>query len=1209
MINNFIFIDDRFIDNHIKLSITDNVIWFSSIHSKKTVQDFIKNENQFRKNTRLYSWIKSINEITSKHNDWITFEDNQCSIKISFFMKSSINIVRDLGFKIIEPKAPIEVKVDELGGLNNSEFEFRYTVNHLNNEIHNLSFLPFILSEGDLYFVPRKLKSIIQIIKRYQKQNRPNDENINSRLYLDLLRKYASRVTDDENTIIIRFSDYLGKRTIISPKQFSFKVNHNDQYYYVDPYFGDEEPEFNDLFLKEYKQFSVIQSHYTINPRNNEQIDIVLTSSVKDNLKYLKKKNRFNSKKELDSFLKEPQRFFPYPDGIIDNLSSRIIGIGLYKNLVAEKKESYFTGYVSEIQLIDINNQIHTILIDSEIKEQINEELKKAQELNSPTIELKNIIYPLEEHNLVELSKVSKELNCTEQTNQSNLKPEKNIILKELNGQDIQIFINKQVSSAIRKSIDSSLEQFFTSKDPSVLKFSHENNIYPIEGPNLNILLSENLIPENYHLMIEEYDEEKRESGFTNLQSEINLQIEKINQYIKKPFQLKEHQEECLAWLQTMYKLRTKIARRGVLLADDMGLGKTLQILSFIIWIRKTSIEARKPILIVAPVILIENWADEYDKFFGEPLKILKLHGATLESLKIDHGREFLKIERDQDLSVLMNDYQSQELYKYQKLKTQEIKEYDLVITNYDTLKNYFISLSFINWNVIILDEAQNIKNPDTFIAKVCRGLKSDFNIACTGTPVENSLMDLWSIFDFLQPIPNPIFSPQSIFKKEFCKVDYTEDDFKALETKLRKNQKDAFMLRRDKTVLNLGKKELKIHYNSLNPDQDKKLNELYLEREKNPKEQIGVLQAIYATFLHPYLVLNKSYNSPEDIIKSSDKLLKTIEILKDIQKRHEKCLVFCRRKECQSLLKITFDYQFKLNVGIINGDTNSKTRKQYLKEFKNSFGFNLLILSPEAAGVGLTITEANHIIHYERWWNPAIENQATDRIYRIGQEKDVYIHYLITKSERHNFEKQLDDLLKNKINLAKNCLYPSQKLEISSEFKTPSSSINEIILELKDISDWKDFESFTAQRYEEEYPKSKILLLPNNFTGIDLLIIIDNFKDQKFLILVQCKHTSKPKYNNEEALHNLENGWNLLKQKVSGLRAFKNYEFHAVTNTCFTDETQKLKKEFMNFGKYKLKEHTFFENFKISKAKVLRVEQSREKNNQDVYDCLNSWI
>ncbi|MGL5235146.1 MAG: SNF2-related protein [Empedobacter falsenii] len=571
---------------------------------------------------------------------------------------------------------------------------------------------------------------------------------------------------------------------------------------------------------------------------------------------------------------------------------------------------------------------------------------------------------------------------------------------------------------------------------------------------------------------------------------------------------LKEHQKEGVSWLQSLFKENFS----GGLLADDMGLGKTLQLLYFIEW-HSQNYDDNKPYLIVAPVSLLENWENEYQKFFNpQNLPLCKLYGG------VSLTKENIPIQNQQDAK---------------RLQFRQI-----ILTNYETLRSYQISLGLVDFAVIALDEAQKIKTPGTLITNASKALKADFKIAMTGTPVENTLVDIWCLMDFAVP---GLLGNAKDFAKEYQKPLSDENtDIKVLTEQLRNNI-GIFIKRRLKSDV---AKDLPAKYDNANSRIKRVMPSAQLDRYKQEIEtandstlegidkrnqKLKSLWAVRDISDHPYLLESQILNfTSDELIKNSSKLQTTVGILADIQSKNEKVIVFADRRETQKMLqKIVYDI-FGIFASIINGDTpttkklegkSKLSRQQTIDRFQSEEGFNIIIMSPIAAGVGLNVTKANHIIHYTRHWNPAKEEQATDRAYRIGQQKDVFVYYPMAifpeemKGEDGNrlksFDEILDTLLNNKKALAINTLFPTEQAEITPDelfgniFGTKIESRHKT-LSLNDIDRLHPnlFEASIASLYKCQ--GFEVYLTPySNDKGVDIVALKDGEN-----YLIQAKQT-----------------------------------------------------------------------------------------------------
>lgn len=482
------------------------------------------------------------------------------------------------------------------------------------------------------------------------------------------------------------------------------------------------------------------------------------------------------------------------------------------------------------------------------------------------------------------------------------------------------------------------------------------------------------------------------------------------NPFLKDSFALKEHQEEGVAWLQHLYNSKAS----GCLMADDMGLGKTLQILYFIDW-HSRKYHDHKPYLIVAPISLLENWENEYNRFFQEP----RLSISRMTSKEV--SRQFNK----------------QMVDNMQKL--------DIILTNYESLRIAQLNFCAVEFDIVALDEAQKIKTPGTLVTNAAKALKSNFKIAITGTPVENSLLDLWCIMDFCVP---GLLGNAKAFAAQYQNPLKKEDtDIVQLGNEVHEKLGIYFMrrLKKDAAKDLPEKYELKEHVEmpSVQESTYRKVVNSYISGQQ-PNMLLTIMD-IREVSEHPYLYDSTLQQHESDVlIETSARLQATIPFLDRIKDKGEKVIIFSERKETQKMLQRICHERYGIIPKIINGDTPSivtrlragkQSRQASIDDFQSVPGFNVIIMSPVAAGMGLNVTAANHVIHYSRHWNPAKENQATDRAYRIGQSKDVYVYYpMATCKGFKSFDETLDELLSRKTSLATSTIFPTERVEVKQE-------------------------------------------------------------------------------------------------------------------------------------------------------------------------------
>ncbi|MDH4468347.1 MAG: DEAD/DEAH box helicase [Bacteriovoracaceae bacterium] len=457
---------------------------------------------------------------------------------------------------------------------------------------------------------------------------------------------------------------------------------------------------------------------------------------------------------------------------------------------------------------------------------------------------------------------------------------------------------------------------------------------------------------------------------------------DRLNKILSKELKatLRPYQQQGVAWLNTVHQLRL-----GAILADDMGLGKSIQVISLLL-LKKQDKELRnKSCLLVVPASLIGNWKSEIEKF-SPSLKVWIAHPSG-------------------DGNKAPN----------------EFNDYDLYITTYGAA--YRIPwLSEQTWGLIILDEAQAIKNPDAKQARSIKLLNSCHRIALTGTPVENHLFDLWSLFDFVSP--GLLGSAKEFEKLLKQKPVNGTSSFASIRSLVK-----PYILRRlktDKSVISdlPDKTELKA-YCSLSKSQVV----LYQKSVETMTKEIEAAEGIKRRgIILSYLMRFKQIcNHPSHFVKDgvfnpidSGKYLRLKEICEVIADKQEKVLIFTQFKEMTNPI---FDY-LQILFGrpglILHGEIPIKKRMEMVNKFQEIDGPPYFVLSLKAGGTGLNLTQASHVIHFDRWWNPAIENQATDRAFRIGQKKNVLVHKFICKG---TLEEKVDAMIESKQIMSKEIL------------------------------------------------------------------------------------------------------------------------------------------------------------------------------------------
>jgi len=452
--------------------------------------------------------------------------------------------------------------------------------------------------------------------------------------------------------------------------------------------------------------------------------------------------------------------------------------------------------------------------------------------------------------------------------------------------------------------------------------------------------------------------------------------------------QLRPYQQYGYSWLAFLRRWGL-----GACLADDMGLGKTIQTISLLVREKELAGKLPAPALLIAPTSVVTNWEREIGRFAPGLQTYVHRGGSRLK------GSEF----RD------------------------AIKDRDVVLTSYPVARLDAESIQSIQWLAVILDEAQNIKNPETRQTQVIRKIEADFRIALTGTPVENRLSELWSIMHFLNP---GYLGARKAFRENFALPIERYHDEEALG-KL-KQLTSPFILRRVKTdprvISDLPEKvETKV-YCTLTEEQATLYEAVVqdvmqeIESEEGVKRRglvLSMLMQLKQICNHPVQYLHQVGKGGTDISLDgrSGKLERLGELLEEILAEGDRALIFTQFSEMGAMLADYLPGAFGAATQFLHGGTPAKARDAMVKRFQEDNHVPpVFILSLKAGGTGLNLTRANHVFHFDRWWNPAVEDQATDRAFRIGQKRNVQVHKFVTTG---TLEEMIDDMIESKKGLA----------------------------------------------------------------------------------------------------------------------------------------------------------------------------------------------
>jgi len=456
---------------------------------------------------------------------------------------------------------------------------------------------------------------------------------------------------------------------------------------------------------------------------------------------------------------------------------------------------------------------------------------------------------------------------------------------------------------------------------------------------------------------------------------------------------LRPYQKAGVQWMHLLSGLGL-----GACLADDMGLGKTIQVLALLL-ARKRKVRKKQPNLLVVPASLLANWVAEIERF-APSLKAMIVHSSAMTIERMKH------------------------------LTPEAFTGIDLVITSYGTLLRLPV-LAETSWDLLVLDEAQAIKNPKAKQARAAKALKAKARIALTGTPVENHLGDLWSIFDFI----NPGLLGTSTQFANYAKglADRAHNPYGPLRDLVR-----PYILRRMKTDKSViadlpDKTEVKAHC-ALSRKQAALYGQAVSDLAEALEESEGIQRKgiVLATLMrlkqicnHPSQWLKDHAWSEED----SGKFARLREIAEVVAARQEKMLIFTQFRETTAPLEAFLGRIFGRPGLVLHGGTAVKSRAAMVRAFQEDEAAPFFILSLKAGGSGLTLTAASHVVHFDRWWNPAVENQATDRAFRIGQKKNVLVHKFVCQG---TVEEKIDAMIEAKKALSEDVLAGSGEIELT---------------------------------------------------------------------------------------------------------------------------------------------------------------------------------
>ncbi len=601
---------------------------------------------------------------------------------------------------------------------------------------------------------------------------------------------------------------------------------------------------------------------------------------------------------------------------------------------------------------------------------------------------------------------------------------------------------------------------------------------------------------------------------------------------LKPHIVLRAHQVEGVARMQQLFA-RSPGKCRGVLMADDMGLGKTVQLLTLIAWSFE-KFSGLPPALVVAPVSLLENWRQEIERFFAaDSLPVLTAYGDNLSALRVPRASIDAQLQGEGLVRFLRPGWRGNSC---------------VVLTTYETLRDLEFSFAIEDWSIMVCDEAQRIKNPNAMITRAAKKQKVRFRIACTGTPVENSLADLWCLYDFVQP---GFLGALNEFGREYGRpIEQWEEGGREKLGELRTKVEPLLIRRTKKDVA----KDLppKIEAPDCRVPLSAEQRGFYIgafhlggqmqraDGEPGRQNHLGILQRLRLICADPRphgveAFVREDLGDYRRKAPKMDWLLRRLEVIRGDQ---DKALIFAEHRDIQRLLQYYIAAHFGFRPDIINGDTaasakSEASRQKRIDAFQARPGFGAIILSPLAVGFGVNIQAANHVIHFLRHWNPAKEDQATDRAYRIGQEKPVHVYCPLTVADDFKtFDVKLDELLRRKRELATDMLMgcgqlSSADFDIRDLVPPGAAEIRDAPITTDRLAamDFNFFEAFVATLWRKQ--GYVVAVTPKSGDGgVDVIAIRGSEGT-----LIQCKSSG---------VEGKQLGWDAVKEVVGGTAKYE---------------------------------------------------------------------
>jgi len=1043
----------------------------------------------------------------------------------------------------------LTLKVKFQNKLDSRNFKVNLSVlDDLNNEIQEYVIHDLNLSaiDGRKFFITPEQKALVEYINNF---NSLMKTNINDRV------KALGEIKSLSEKCSISLSDSIKKRKYINVEELKVTLGRNmNGEVIVEPDISPD-TEVNRYFRNYYSSVGDLSDiKLTTVDEDGDEVFVTFDKAVEEDRKKIDHIKNLSAE-EKDHMLHNPTEYFrdSQLEGFIleDVLSDRITGFLFGRPegddwSIEKNSSSWNTGYEGESLFLQSKDGYYTEIDLSTIPEFYPEIVQKIEEVKEKLAD-EELIKRLEDNDFFTPI------------------PTLNNDLIKLSAVEGEYTLDSLVQLA--KRIESE-------NQPDLEKEDLEEARSLLEDTSLSDLIEweEELIPhKSLRRAINKIDKAiRKEEKIDNVSFSLDpmegeLDVKDLTSYIctERPphlleqFNLKNHQVVGYSWLKNIWNNSFGGSRKGALLADDMGLGKTLQVISLISYVKNEPSFSSKPVLVVAPLSLIDgSWIEEGVEYFFNREHISTSYKANYKILNLkDVKTGYPKAQLYQEAQFLQNKMINEKL-KFSELQlSSELSDYldsfkntisdNVIVTSYETMRSKMFELSFLDFSLVVLDEAQKIKSGSSLQNRAARSLKSDMNIAMTGTPIENGMMDLWNVMDFVYPMK---LGSKSDFKNEFIKSIRQAKpgtvERESLKTKL-EEKLSPFWLRRVKSDVLVGDEALPpiTYFDSVKKDNDvtnvhaiqmsDEQTELYRQKmsifnASSGGERLAIIRQLLEVCSAPWIPLDEkiNYENFEALFKICPKLKVTFEILDNIFNNSEedgrKVVIFANIIQVQNSLAYMikewakYKHNTSIEVEVYNGtQKNASKRKDILKRFDAANGFKAVIISPKAGGAGLNIQAANHVIHYTREWNPALENQATARCYRIGQKRPVSVYFPTSIGDEENptAEERLANILRDKRSIMDDFTISNREFDISSDdFVNQTSQQDNFKLSFTDLRaiSSKQFENVIANIFSKLGYKAEVVGGAND-RGADIICFGEK---ENVLIQVKQKQTSVKELN-----------------------------------------------------------------------------------------------